>query len=41
MRNFKDVIGQKQIIDLEAKKIGYKSLNSLVVDAINEKLNRG
>ena len=32
--------GQKQIIDSEAKKIGYKSLNSFVVDAINEKLNR-
>ena len=32
--------GQKQIIDLEANKIVYKSLNSFVVDAINEKLNR-
>lgn len=32
--------GQKQIIDENAKKIGYKSLNSFVVDAINEKLNK-
>ena len=32
--------GQKQIIDLEAKKMGYKSLNSFVVDAISEKLNK-
>ena len=31
--------GQKQIIDENAKKLGYKSLNSFVVDAINEKLN--
>ncbi len=30
--------GQKQIIDESAKKLGYKSLNSFVVDAINEKL---
>lgn len=29
--------GQKQIIDEIAKKQGYKSLNSFVVDAINEK----
>ncbi len=30
--------GQKQIIDDIAKKQGYKSLNSFVVDAINEKI---
>lgn len=30
--------GQKQIIDEECKKLGYKSMNSFVVDAINEKL---
>ena len=30
--------GQKKIIDTEAKKRGYKSLNSFVVEAINEKL---
>ena len=30
--------GQKLIIDESAKKLGYKSLNSFVVDAINEKL---
>ena len=32
--------GQKLIIDESAKKLGYKSLNSFVVDAINEKLNK-
>lgn len=32
--------GQKQIIDSEAKKRGYKSLNSFVVDAISEKMNK-
>ena len=32
--------GQKEIINMEAKKIGYKSLNSFVVDAIKEKLNK-
>ena len=31
--------GQKEIIDNEAKKRGYKSLNAFVVAAINEKLN--
>ena len=31
--------GQKQFINEEAKKRGYKSLNSFVVDAIAEKLN--
>ena len=30
--------GQKNIIDEYARKQGYKSLNSFVVDAINEKL---
>lgn len=30
--------GQKQVIDEQAKKQGYKSLNSFVVDAINEKI---
>lgn len=30
--------GQKQVIDEQAKRLGYKSLNSFVVDAINEKL---
>ena len=33
--------GQKQVIDENAKKQGYKSLNSFVVDAINEKLKNG
>ncbi len=32
--------GQKNIIDEHAKKKGYKSLNSFVVDAINEKLEK-
>ncbi len=32
--------GQKQKIDAEAKKTGYKSLNAFVVDAINEKMNK-
>lgn len=31
--------GRKQIIDDIAKKHGYKSLNSFIVDAINDKLN--
>ena len=30
--------GQKVIIDAEAKKQGYKSLNAFVVEAINEKM---
>lgn len=30
--------GQKQIINGHAKKQGYKSLNSFIVDAINEKI---
>lgn len=30
--------GQKKIIEQRAKELGYKSLNSFVVDAINEKL---
>ena len=33
-------IKQKNIIDEHAKKKGYKSLNSFVVDAINEKLEK-
>ena len=32
--------GQKNIIDEYAREKGYKSLNSFVVDAINEKLER-
>ena len=32
--------GQKCFIDEQAKKKGYKSLNSFVVDAINEKLEK-
>ena len=32
--------GQKHVIDEQAKKRGYKSLNSFVVDAINEKLEK-
>ncbi len=32
--------GKKIIIDEQAKKQGYKSLNSFVVDAINEKLEK-
>lgn len=32
--------GQKIVIDEKAKQLGYKSLNSFVVDAINEKLER-
>lgn len=32
--------GQKIMIDEQAKKKGYKSLNSFVVDAINEKLEK-
>lgn len=32
--------GQKNIIDELARKKGYKSLNSFVVDAINEKLEK-
>ena len=30
--------GQKAVIDAEAKKQGYKSLNAFVVEAINEKM---
>jgi len=30
----------KKIIDEKAKQQGYKSLNSFVVDAINEKMNK-
>lgn len=30
--------GQKSLIDVEAKKQGYKSLNAFVVDAINDKM---
>lgn len=32
--------GRKQVINEEAKKKGYKSLNAFVVDAINEKIDR-
>jgi len=32
--------GQKQVINEEAKRKGYKSLNSFVVDAINEKIDK-
>lgn len=32
--------GQKVIIEARAKEMGYKSLNSFVVDAINEKLEK-
>ena len=32
--------GQKNFIDEQARKRGYKSLNSFVVDAINEKLEK-
>lgn len=32
--------GQKKVIDDYAKKNGYKSLNSFVVNAINEKIER-
>ena len=32
--------GKKIVIDEKAKQLGYKSLNSFVVDAINEKLER-
>lgn len=32
--------GRKQFIDNIAKKQGYKSLNSFIVDAINDKLNK-
>ena len=31
--------GQKKEIEKEAREQGYKSLNSFVVDAINEKMN--
>ena len=31
--------GQKKIIDQKAKELGYKSLNSFVVDLINKQLN--
>ncbi len=30
--------GQKKVIDEKAKELGYKSLNSFIVDAINEKM---
>ena len=30
--------GQNAVIDAEAKKQGYKSLNAFVVEAINEKM---
>lgn len=32
--------GQKKVIDDRAKILGYKSLNSFVVDAIHEKLEK-
>lgn len=32
--------GQKEIIEDKAKEKGYKSLNSFVVDAINEKIEK-
>lgn len=32
--------GQKQIINAEIKKLGYKSLNGFIIDLINEKLNK-
>ncbi len=32
--------GQKKVIDDKARTMGYKSLNSFVVDAINEKLGK-
>lgn len=32
--------GQKKVIDDKARTMGYKSLNSFVVDAINEKLEK-
>lgn len=32
--------GDKAVIDENAKKQGYKSLNAFVVDAIREKMNR-
>ena len=32
--------GDKVKIDNEAKKMGYKSLNAFVVDAIKEKMNK-
>lgn len=32
------VKGQKKIIDQKAKDLGYKSLNSFIVDLINKKL---
>lgn len=32
--------GQKKNIEQRAKELGYKSLNSFVVDAINEKLEK-
>ena len=31
--------GRKKIIDQKAKELGYKSLNSFVVDLINKQLN--
>jgi len=32
--------GEKKVIDEKAKQQGYKSLNSFVVEAINEKMNK-
>ncbi len=32
--------GEKRVINEKARQQGYKSLNSFVVDAINEKLNK-
>jgi len=32
--------GQKAIIDQKAKNLGYKSLNSFIVDLINKKLEQ-
>lgn len=32
--------GQKQIINEEIKKLGYKSLNAFIIDLINEKLSQ-
>ncbi len=32
--------GQKAVIDQKSKKLGYKSLNSFIVDLINKKLEQ-
>ena len=32
--------GQKKIIDQKAKELGYKSLNSFIVDLINKQLEK-